>query len=410
MKFVNTFEQIKEKFKDKKILILGFGREGRDTFRFLRKLFPKKKIGIADQKFDKNYLKKIGDYDIIIKTPGIPAKILSSQKFRRAGQIITSQAEIFLKNCPGMIIGVTGTKGKSTTSYWIYQVLKNGGLKAHLVGNIGKPVLTSLLKAGKEDIFAYELSSHQLYNLKQSPHIAVLLNIYPEHLDYYGSFKEYASAKANIAKYQTKNDYLIYNSGDPLVAKIAKRSKAQKIPIHGKYYELDRAAAQAVAKIFRLPLPKHFKTLPHRLEYVGKFKGIDFYNDSLATMPEAAIEAIDFLGDNVQTMILGGFDRGLDFKKLAERILKSKIKTLILFPTTGKRIWQEVRRRTSNVRRPTSNFFVKNMKKAVKLSYKHTEKGKICLMSPASPSFGIFKDYADRGDAFRKFVKKYAKL
>src|SRR3989344_4871697 len=181
--------------ENKKILILGFGREGRDTFRFLRKLFPKKKIGIADQKFDKNYLKKIGDYDIIIKTPGIPAKILSSQKFRRAGQIITSQAEIFLKNCPGMIIGVTCTKGKSTTSYWIYQVLKNGGLKAHLVGNIGKPVLTYLLKAGKEDIFVYELSAHQLYNLKKSPRIAVLLNIYPEHLDYYKSFKEYWQAK-----------------------------------------------------------------------------------------------------------------------------------------------------------------------------------------------------------------------
>src|SRR3989338_5188055 len=205
--------------KDKKILILGFGREGQDTFKFLKKLFPRKKIDIADQKFDKNYLEKIKNHDVIIKTPGIPFKKLPGL---HPGKI-TTQTEIFFDNCPGMIIGITGTKGKSTTSYWIYQVLKRAGLKAHLVGNIGKPVLTSLLKAKKDDIFVYELSSHQLYNLKQSPHIAVLLNIYPEHLDYYKSFKEYASAKANITKNQTKTVFFIYNSEDPLVSGTPKK-------------------------------------------------------------------------------------------------------------------------------------------------------------------------------------------
>lgn len=385
-----------ENIKNKKILILGFSREGQDTFKFLKKLFPKKKIDIADQKFGKNYLQKLKDYDIIIKTPGIPFKKIHRCHLWK----ITTQTEIFFDNCPGMIIGITGTKGKSTTSYWIYQTLKNGGLKARLVGNIGKPVLTSLLKAKGNDIFVYELSSHQLYNLKKSPHIAVLLNIYPEHSDYYRSFKEYAAAKANITKYQTENDYLIYNSQDPLVCKIAKKSQAEKIPIQGKYYELNRAAAEAVARIFKTPFPKKLKSLPHRLEYAGKFKGIEFYNDSLSTVPETAIEALDFLGDKVQTLILGGYDRGLDFKKLAERISKSQVKTLILFPTTGKRIWYEVKR-------GTTAFHVKEMQKAVKLAYKHTEKGKICLLSPASPSFGIFKDYAERGDLFKKFVKKH---
>ena len=163
-----------------------------------------------------------------------------------------------------------------------------------------------------------------------------------------------------------------------------------------------------MAKIFKVSVQKKLKSLPHRLEYVGKFRGIEFYNDSLSTVPETAIEALDFLGDKVQTMILGGFDRGLNFKKLAERLVKSKVKTLILFPTTGKRIWQKVRRRMSNGRHPMSNFFVKNMEKAVKLAYKYTDSGRICLMSPASPSFGIFKDYAQRGYLFKKFVKKYA--
>jgi len=386
--------------RDKKILILGFGREGQDTFLFLKKILPKKQIGIADQKLDKNYLKKLGGYDVIIKTPGIPFKILPKSSLNK----ITTQTEIFFDNCPGTIIGVTGTKGKSTTSSMIYQTLKSGGVKAHLIGNIGQPVLSFLKKAKPQSVFVYELSAHQLFNIRKSPHIAVLLNIYPEHLDYYRNFREYAQAKANITKFQTKNDYLVYNSLDSEVKKIAKASRTKKVPIRGKYYQLDMAAAKAVAKIFKVPELKKFDLLPHRLEYVGKFKGIEFYNDSLSTIPETTIEAMDFLGEKVQTLILGGFDRGLNFKKLAQRIKKSQVKTLILFPTTGKRIWQAM---TEAGPQTIKHFFVKDMETTVKLAYQHTNKDKICLMSPASPSFGIFKDYAERGEMFKKFVKKY---
>ncbi len=391
--------------KNKSIVILGFGREGRDTFRFLKKIFPKKKIGIADQKFDKNYLMKLDDYDVIVKTPGIPFKILPKKILGR----ITTQTEIFFNNCPGTIIGVTGTKGKSTTASFIYQTLKKAGIKAYLIGNIGQPVLSFLKKADSKSVFVYELSAHQLYNLKKSPKIAILLNIYPEHLDYYRNFKEYAEAKANITKFQTKDDYLIYNSLDSEVKKIAtlRRGSGQepkKIPIQGKYYQLDIAAVKAVAKIFKIPELKKFKFLPHRLEYVGKFKGISFYNDSLSTIPETAIEAMDFLGNKVQTLILGGFDRGLNFKKLAQRIKKSKVKTLILFPATGQRIWQELVEDEPQPR-TIKHFFVEDMETAVRLAYQHTNKNKICLMSPASPSFGIFKDYAERGEMFKKFVK-----
>ena len=187
--------------------------------------------------------------------------------------------------------------------------------------------------------------------------------------------------------------------------KIAQQSKAKKIPIKGKYYQLNKAAAKRVGEIFKIPSRtilraiKEFKFLPHRLELVGKFQGIEFYNDSLSTIPETTCEALDFLGDRVQTLILGGFDRGLDFQKLARRIKKSKVKTLILFPTTGQRIMKEVRPHS------IKHFFVSDMEKAVKLVYQHTAKGKICLLSPASPSFGIFKDYEERGSLFKKFVK-----
>ena len=163
------------------------------------------------------------------------------------------------------------------------------------------------------------------------------------------------------------------------------------------------------AKIFKVSMPKHFKVLPHRLEFIGKFNGVEFYNDSLSTIPETTIEALNFLGDKVQTLILGGFDRGLDFKNLAKRILKSQVKTLILFPTTGKRIWQEILRLASLAQgkffKLPKHFFVDNMEDVVKIAYQNTQKGKICLLSPASPSFGLFKDYRERGNLFKKYVK-----
>ena len=421
----------------KKVLILGIGREGADSFVFLRKKFPKKKLFVADRKelkdldsktkklFDKNtelflgqdYLKNIKSFDVILKSPGI--SLSSIRKYLGKKTKVTSQTELFFDNCPAMIIGVTGTKGKSTTSSLIHSVLKGTGSKAYLVGNIETPSLSFLMKAKKGDVFVYELSSHQLQGMQASPHIAVFLNIYPEHLDYYKDFKEYFSAKANICKYQKKDDYFIFNPKMKEINDLSKKVKSKKIEInpldfsgflkeHQEFLEITHidnlVAALNVFKILGIEEEKIIKALKkfkrpeHRLEFIGEKKGIRFYDDSISTIPEAVVFALDYLGPDVETIILGGYDRGIKFEKLGERLSKSDVKNLILFNPSGEKILKTVKGKMRSV-------FVKDMEEAVKHCFRITSKGKICLLSPASPSFGIFRDYKERGDLFKKYVK-----
>ncbi len=425
--------------KDKKILILGFGREGKDSYLALKKMFPGKKIGIADEKKNgKDYLKAVRNYDVIIKTPGIPGRIV--KPFLKKGIKMTSQTEIFFDNFKGTIIGVTGTKGKGTTCSLIYQILKKAGLKAHLVGNIGKPVFQYLLKGKGEDIFVYELSSHQLQNLKKSPHIAVFLNLFPDHLDYYKNFNAYQKAKENIALYQTQNDFFIYNRDDKIVKEIAKTTKAQKlsfncclirrikqqdIPLRGEFNLQNIKAAIVVGKILGVSerdiarAIKNFKPLPHRLEFVGRHKGIDFYNDSMSTIPEVTMAALDALGSKVKTLILGGSEKGSDYAELAQKIAQSKIRTLIIFPGTGEKVWQEILAlKKTNLPQP---FFVDSMSEAVMIAYQQTSRparnasrsdaggGEVCLLSPGAASFNLFRDYKERGNLFKRHIRQYAK-
>jgi len=423
---------------NKKVLILGIGREGADSFVFLRKRFSKKKLFVADKKrFEEldsktkkllsgknvelflggDYLNNIKSFDVVLKSPGI--SLSSTKKHLGKKTKITSQAELFFDNCPGTIIGITGTKGKSTTSSLIYSVLKEAGFKTYLVGNIEIPSLSFLLKAKKEDVFVYELSSHQLQGLEMSPHIAVFLNIYPEHLDYYKNFKEYFLAKANIAKFQKKNDYFIFNKKIKEVADLAKKVKSKKIGINPvdfsrflkenqEFLEITHidnlVAALNVFKILNIKEEKiikgfkKFKRPEHRLEFAGEYKGVRFYDDSIATIPEATVFALDSLGNDVETLILGGYDRGIKYGKLKGRLLKSGVKNLILFLPSGERIKNEVKGKFKY-------SFVKNMEEAVKKCFQLTSKGKICLLSPASPSFGLFRDYKERGDLFKKYIK-----
>jgi len=421
----------------KKILILGIGREGQDVLKFLRKNFPKKQIGIADQltfeeltpkarqavmsekergncrlHLGETYLNYVKEYDVIIKSPGISPRVLPKL---RKNQLLTSETRIFFDLCPGIIIGITGTKGKSTTAKLIHEMVSRRHRSCFLVGNIGKPPLASLSHITKKSIVVYELSSFQLADLHKSPHIAVVLNIFPEHLDWHGSFNRYKRAKANIIRHQTQKDICVYDASNIHTAALILKSKARKIPLGPvKIVTPKRVNVKSVSAALKVAdmlgvseklareIVEKFHGLPHRLEYAGQHKGVCFYNDSLATVPQATIFALETLGDDVETLLLGGYDRGLAFENLAKEIGRHTIKTIILFPPSGKRIRQALENKKFKT------FMVKTMKEAVGLSYIHTSHGKICLLSPASPSFGLFRDYEERGKLFKKYVKQMA--
>src|SRR5437867_167801 len=455
----------------KDILILGFGTEGQATYEYLRGKWPEKLLSIADRQtvgefseevihriqsdpavrlnFGPRYLDSLDPYqcEIIIKTPGIPSTIEAIMRARKAGCILTSHSQIFLTNYPkDRIIGVTGTKGKSTTASLIYRIMKQAGMSVELAGNIGRPPLTLIDTVPHDTFFVHEFSSHQLAEAESSPHIAVLLNIVPEHLDYYSSFDQYIAAKENITRFQTGDDLLIFNADYSVPAAIANRSKAQLVPISVRStpkpgcYLRDETIVWSTARgeedvmsVGEIPLPGRFnvqnvlaavaaaslcgvssatireavgsfQALPHRLEPAGTYEGITFYDDSIATVPDATLAALEALGTRVQTLILGGHERNLDFTELGSR-LPSNIKTVILFPPTGDRIWQAIKTHSKNPVLPES-LFVSHMEQAVKIAYQRTEPGGICLLSPAAPSFGIFKDYRDRGDSFKALVRK----
>lgn len=436
-------------YSGKKILILGLAREGTDSLRYFLEKYPAAQIAVADRaeadelgsamaellaqnpqvRFwgGSGHLKALDHYDLIIKSPGIPIHLPSVEAAFERGKI-TSQTEIFFKECPGTIIGVTGTKGKSTTASIIYEIIKRSGKKTFLLGNIGKPMLSYLPQADKNTFFVCELSAHQLYNLKQSPHIAVITNIYPEHLDYYKNYNEYILAKMNICLHQTKNDYFIYNGQIQEIIPWLEKIKARKVDffavdwrfegktaLTGKFNMENAKIGAIVGRLLGVAdnvinaAIADFKPLPNRLEFVGNFGGIDCYNDSLSTIQESAVAAIEALGPRVQTLIAGGFDRNQPFDKLARAVLSSEICNLVMLPATGIKIWREIEKQaglSGEINRfcKLAHYPAANMREAVDLVFAKTKKGKICLLSAAAASFGGFTDYADRGNQFKEYL------
>lgn len=443
-------EEIFNKIKDKKVAILGFGMEGKSTYRFIRK-YSNMFLSILDQKdysnddilkddsnievISDNYLANLDSYEVIIKAPGVILKDIDITSFKDK---ITSQLELLMEVNRKNIIGVTGTKGKSTTTTLIYEIFKNQGYDAHLLGNIGTPIFDDLDNFKDDSILVIEMSALQLEFVKYSPHVALLLNLFEEHLDHAGSIKHYHENKLNIFKYQNKDDIGIYAyDNEYLNGYIKDNSYIQDmisvslsdntnmyIKDHYVYYknkklyDIDSKRnligncnlenimfALAVAEVYYLKLDlvidtiNKFKPLAHRLELVGTYKGITYYDDAIATIPEATINAIDSL-KNVDTLIFGGLDRGIDYQILIDFLKKSSLSNLICMPETGIEVGNRLM--TSNKK----IYMCDSLEEAVKTAKEVTKKDKICLLSPAAASYNQFKNFIEKGNKYQELVKK----
>ena len=439
--------------ENKNIVILGFGREGKTMYKFLRKHFPQKTITIADKRdFTSNneelemietiigddYLNNLEKFDLIIKSPGISLKDIDKTKILEK---ITCQLDLFLRffdKCN--IIGITGTKGKSTTSTLMYEVLKSQKEDVKFLGNIGIPIFEVIEEINEKTSVVLELSSHALEFVRKSPNIAIMLNVFPEHLDYYNSYEDYVMAKFNIAKFQNDNDYFIYNADNEDMKKVNFKNKENNIKVSiqennfekNKVYLLNEGIylngnklmdsniemnlkgkhnlnnvmfVLAVSEILQLDLEKtvesikNMKGLEHRLEFVGKIDGIEFYNDSISTVPESTIQGIEAL-KNVNTIIVGGNDRGLDLQLLIDYLKKSNIKNIVCISMTGEYIYNQLKTSDKNVVK------LNDLEEAVKISKKITKKDTICLLSPAASSYDQFKNFEERGAKFKEYVIK----
>lgn len=442
----------------KKIAVLGFGLEGKAVIDYLSRhgikpvLFDQKErtgfspgeLKFIAQKtgkavFGKAAFGKITGFDRIFKSPGIaPNRLPKSLK-------ITSQTGEFLDKYAAQTIGVTGTKGKGTTSTLIYEILKQDGKPVKLTGNIGKEQAFELYDSlDPKTWVVFELSSFQLRDVKKSPHVSVVLMTTSEHMDWHKDRRDYLSSKAGIAKFQKAGDFAVICADYPGSKLLGKSGHGQKsffsrrialkngtyvkngkivrshggktreiLPVSqvallgGHNWENACAAAETALLLgCRLAsvrqVLKTFSGLPHRLEFAGEVDRIKFYNDSFSTIPETTIAAIEAFGNPI-VLILGGSGKKSDFRPLAKKIARTPaIRKVLLLGSEASRISRFLSQAGAAAQKV---FFSQgSFRKAIAAAYGFAQKGDTVLLSPACASFGMFKNYKDRGDQFKKII------
>jgi len=425
-------------FAKKSVCIVGYGREGKATARALETYADGcKEIVIVDKneeidpgsykaQLGAEWLKDLDRFDVIIKSPGVPPL----PELTALGDKLTSSTQIFLETVHekgSKVIGVTGTKGKSTTSSLIAAILKEDERDVHLVGNIGVPTLDHLEYAKEGTLFVMEMSSYQLMDLTVSPHIAVITSFFPEHLDYHIKLDRYEEAKAQIVQHQDKEEDFVFSSAENNAGTIASYAivqmdhrieyKADDVPVdiadthlRGTHNVLNIAGAWKVTehlgvdKEDAVTAIKRFKGLAHRMQSLGVLHGIKWIDDAISTIPESALAALETYDDAVETIILGGQDRGNDFSNLGKEIAHSQIKNVILMPETGAKIKEAIEKQVNTL----DLLEVETMEEAVKLAIKRHDSNRedaICLLSPASPSYNAFKNFEIKGESFAKAIR-----
>lgn len=447
-------EYLKSFLKGKRVLVLGFGKEGKSTVKMLASILPDCEVTVSDKDetafsenldllkikallvHGENYLSGLNNYDVIIKSPGIR---LDDGVSYNTGSV-TSQTDLFLAVYGKQTIGVTGTKGKSTTSSLIHHILNSSHIHAVFGGNIGTPLFDLTDHITPDTIVVCELSSHQLQFTRNAPHIGILLNIFQEHLDHYNTFLDYQKAKFNIALYQKAKDFFIYNSTDPYINALISETTppGQMIPFNsvnggsysiteepdgiffrdekilpvdfeckliGTHNRTNAIVAAVAAKLSGVPTDiirtsiSTFVPLEHRLEYVGTFNGVRFINDSISTIPEAAIAASESLKP-VTTIILGGFDRGIDYTPLIDYLKTGSIKNVVATGPAGLNIFEH----SAAITEIEELYYISKFDEAVIKAIEITEPGGTVLLSPAASSYNEFRNFEERGRRFKEIV------
>lgn len=391
------------------------------------------------------YLKKLVGYDIIFRSPSIrPDEPEIIEELKR-GAILTSEIELAIDMCPGTVIGVTGSDGKTTTTSLIYEMIYQSGKKCYIGGNIGIPLFTRIGEMQKEDYMVLELSSFQLFNMKVSPHISVITNITPNHLDIHKSYEEYIEAKCNIFKYQSSEDILVLNYDNEITRDLGKYARGkviyfsskEKIPTGVIYddgtikksddglrrhiistkninlrgihnYENICAAVAATESIVSVEdqakAIKNFKGVEHRLELVRKINDIPWYNDSIGSSPTRTIAGLNSFNEKI-VLIAGGYDKNLNYKPIAKPIL-DKVSNLILLGQTADKIALVVRQEARLENKSVKIYKAESLEEAIQIAKDVAKLGEVVLFSPASASFDMFKNFEERGNKFKEIIQK----
>ncbi len=435
---------------DQRVLILGFGREGRSTLKRILQAGAYASLAIADQAdlssavsdpsiemlSGPSYMDALNDYDLIFKSPGIVLPKDPSEYRCR----FTSQMEVFFLAYRRQIIGITGTKGKSTVTTLLYHILKECGRDAVLAGNIGIPAFDILEEIHDETLIVCELSCHQLEYIHVSPHVAVLLNIHEEHLDHYGTMKNYIHAKQQIYLHQEEEDLLLcdlssmpsknycraqiytvsdrFSTADVLLSGTRIRFEqgefkipAKEIHLLGHHNHIDIAFDYAICQMLGLSDEdfdsglRTYEPLPHRLSFIGEQDGVRDYDDSISTIGDTTIQALKSIPD-VGSVIIGGMDRGIEYDDLITYLSTDPVPHIILMAATGRRIYREITERYPDFHRKERLLLVDSLKEAVDAARALTAPGMACVLSPAAASYGIFKNFEERGDVFHDLVLK----
>ena len=393
--------------------------------------------------FGKNCLEKLRGFNIIFRSPScLPTKPELVEETNR-GAIVTTEIEMLMEMCPCKIVGITGSDGKTTTTSMINAILQKAGYNTFLGGNIGTPLFTRLPEIKPDDIVVLELSSFQLMNMHVSPQIAVITNITPNHLNIHKDYEEYIEAKKNIFKNQDENGILVLNYDNDITRECSKEAPGKvvffssknkldngfivdgniikecedrirkhilntdDVILRGKHNFENIATALAATKTLvdtdiAVEAIKEFKPVEHRIEFIREINGVKWYNDSASSSPTRTLSGINAFKENI-ILIAGGYDKNLDYEPLAKPIV-DKVSTLILIGQTAGKIYDVVKQEAENQGKQININMCDTLEQTIEIAKKVAKKGDVVLFSPASASFDMFKNFADRGQKFKNLV------